>query len=167
MRPRRQLFGWSADERSPYLQPIETMQQGQRFVAATGTLGRRQQLPGRRAIAARERIGPGLKELFCLPLSFRERAPCPLDIRTRFPVGTIEKEHARPDVDGEIVTAGEIVIETGEQQLFDSGVTITIGVIGIRGPIGAKRVGHAASEVAVMPDCSNRPIIARRHGSWP
>jgi hypothetical protein len=52
-------------------------------------------------------------------------------------VGTIEKQHARPDVDREIVTAGEVVIETCEQQLFDSGVTITIGVIGSRVPIGA------------------------------
>jgi hypothetical protein len=52
-------------------------------------------------------------------------------------MGSVEKQYPCPDVDGEIVTACEVMVETRQQQLFDSGVAIAIGMIRIRVPIGA------------------------------
>ena len=83
-------------------QPIEAMQQRERFLAAARPLCRGEQLPGGRAISARERVRADLQELFRLTLFLRERSLGPLDIRTSSAVGSIEEQYPRPDVDGEI-----------------------------------------------------------------
>jgi len=41
-------------------------------------------------------------------------------------MAAIEKERARPDVDGLVVLSGEIMIEASEQELFDLRVAICI-----------------------------------------
>ena len=55
----------------------------------------------------------------------------------------IDEERARPDVDGELVVGGEIVIEPDQQQLFDLGVAARrrLGGVGACG-LGAERIGH-------------------------
>ena len=54
-------------------------------------------------------------------------------------MAAIEEQHARPDVDRELVLAGEVVIEPGEQQLFDS--RVAIATIGVPGGGASKRSG--------------------------
>lgn len=44
----------------------------------------------------------------------------PIDIGARSIVGAIEKEHARPQVDGGIELTREIVIEPGDEQMLDA-----------------------------------------------
>jgi hypothetical protein len=53
----------------------------------------------------------------------------------------IEEERARPDIDRLFVLRGEVVIEAGEEQLFDLGVAI-----GLRRGV---RIGAHASVAAL------------------
>ena len=78
-----------------------------------------------------------MQQLIRLPLPFGQRSPGALDVRPRLAVCAIEEEDARPDIDGEVVAAGEVVVQPGQQQLFDSGLAIPIGMIRTGGPIGA------------------------------
>ena len=57
-----------------------------------------------------------------LPLGLR--AARPLDVGARAIVMPIEKQHARPEVDGLFVVAGEVLVEAGEQELLDPRVAI-------------------------------------------
>ena len=55
----------------------------------------------------------------------------------------VEEEHACPDVDGEIVVAGEVVIEAAEQQFLDASLAFVFRHLprsGIR--VGAQRIDH-------------------------
>ena len=79
--------------------------------------------------------------LFALALG--DRAARALDVGARARVAVIEEQHTRPDADRELVLAGEIMVEAGEEEVFDSGVAVSLLKIGrCRGPVGAKRVGH-------------------------
>ena len=53
-----------------------------------------------------------------------QRAPRAVDVRARPRVTAIDEEGSRPDVDGELVSGGEVVIETEEQELLDLGLAI-------------------------------------------
>jgi hypothetical protein len=56
-------------------------------------------------------------------------------------VTAIEKEHARPDADGELVLRSEVMIEAGEQELFDFRLAINLRRgSNSAGGIGAKRI---------------------------
>ena len=106
---------------------------------------RRLQQPARLvAVAALERRDAGLQQLFGFALPLGQRAARPLDVRARPRVAAIEKQRARPDVDGLVVLGGEVVIEAGEQELLDLRVAIRIrrGVVRARA-VGAKRIGHS------------------------
>jgi hypothetical protein len=124
------------------------VQQAQRLVAAAGPLGRRQQPACRAVIAAIQRRLAGMDQFFRPAVPLGERAAGALDVRARLAMRAIEEQHPRPDVDGELVTAGKIVIEPDEQQFLYSRVAFaTIGVPG-GGAIEAQRVGHAERVVA-------------------
>ena len=104
-----------------------------------------------------ERVGAGVQQLVRLALFLRERAPGPFDVRARLRVGAVEEQHARPDVDRELVLAREVVVETGEQQLFDPGVAITI-----------RRSGSEADQSEARRSCrtdrsEQSSRISRRH----
>ena len=140
--PRRRHVPRTRHRRHRGFEPFEPVQQRQRFLAAAGALSRREQLTSGRPVAARQGIGAGLQQLFRFALPLRERAAGALDVGARLPVRTIEKQHAGPDVDRQIVPAREVVVEAGQQQLFDSGVAITIGEIRTS---GADRSGAGRS----------------------
>ena len=102
-------------------------------------------------VAAVERGHAALQQFLGLPLPLGERAARPIDVRARAGVAAVEKQRARPDVDGEFVVGGEVMVEAGEQQLLDFGIAIRvrrgiecprrIRARGIIRRIGAKRIG--------------------------
>ncbi len=65
-----------------------------------------------------------MQQLFGLALALGLRAARPLDVGPRSGVGAIEKQDAGPDVDRELVTIREVMIETDEQQLLDFRIAI-------------------------------------------
>ena len=60
-----------------------------------------------------------MHERFGNALAFGLRAAGAIDIGTRPIVGPIEKQHARPEVDGLFELTGEVVIEAGHEQMLD------------------------------------------------
>jgi hypothetical protein len=67
-----------------------------------------------------------VKALFGLALTFGQCAAGTLDICAGAPVATLEKRHTRPHVNRLLVVATEVMVEAGQQQLFD-----TRGAIGL------------------------------------
>lgn len=61
-----------------------------------------------------------MQELFGFALAFRYRGAGAVDVRAGAIVVALEKHNARPDVDGLFVFSGEIVVETGNEELFDA-----------------------------------------------
>jgi hypothetical protein len=61
-----------------------------------------------------------MKALFGLALTLSKCAAGALDIRAGTAVASLEKRHTRPHVDRLLVVAPEVVVETGQQQLFDT-----------------------------------------------
>ena len=99
----------------------------ERFLAVRAALDRRRQQRARSAgIAAVERGGAGVQELVALALALGDGAARTIDVRLGPRVAAIEKEHARPDADGELVLSDEVVIEPGEQELFDARVALAL-----------------------------------------
>ena len=78
-------------------------------------------------LAALEGRGAGLDQLLPLALALGDRAARALDVGAGAGVAAVEEQDARPDVDRELVLAGEIVVEPGEEELFDARVTIALG----------------------------------------
>ena len=64
--------------------------------------------------------------LFGFALTLGERTSCPLDVGAGARMVAIEEERAGPDVDGEVVVRGEIMIETDQQELFDFRVAVRV-----------------------------------------
>jgi glutamate formiminotransferase len=127
-------------------EPIEPLQQGERFVRRRAAIDCRLQQAARLvAIAALERGDAVLQQLFRLALPFRERAARPFDVRARAGVAAVEKQRPRPDVDRVLVAAREIMVETDEEQLFD--LCVAIGPrrrLGRVSAVGAMGLGHGA-----------------------
>ena len=115
--------------------PFDPMQQASAS-SPPPARSRREQLTSRRPVAASQGIGTSLQELFRFALPLRERAAGALDVGARLPVGPVEKEDAGPDVDRQIVPAREVVVEAGQQQLFDSGSRSRSERYEVGGPIG-------------------------------
>ena len=69
----------------------------------------------------------------CVALAFGHRAAGAFDIRPGARMTAIEKQRARPDIDGLLILRREVVVEAGEQQLFDLRVAINSGRIVVRG----------------------------------
>ena len=67
-----------------------------------------------------------MKDGLGLALQLGLRAARALDIGARAIVVAIEKQHARPEVDGLFVLTGEVLVEPGEEQLLDAGVTLGV-----------------------------------------
>jgi hypothetical protein len=71
-----------------------------------------------------------MQQFLRLALPLGDRASRALDVRAGTVVIALEKHHARPDVDRVLVFSREVMIETGDEQLFDA-----------RGAIGIVRGG--------------------------
>ena len=97
----------------------------------------------RAGVAAVERRTAGVQQLVALALPLGDRAAGPLDVGAGPGVAAIDEQHARPDVDRELVLLGEIMVEPGEQELLDAGVAIALRHVGPVGrTVGTERIGH-------------------------
>ena len=85
-------------------------------------------------------VDAGVDELLALALAFGQRAARALDVGAGAAVAALEKHDARPDVDRLLVVAVEVLIEAGEQQLFDAGVAVRVGARAAC--TGWGRIGH-------------------------
>ena len=126
------------------LQTIQTIEERERlFGCGAAVHGRHQEAPRCHDVAAAEGFDTRVEQLLTLALALGDRAARPLHVGTRARVAVIEEQHTRPHADRELVLAGKIMVESGEEEVFDSGVAVSLLKIGrCRGPVGAKRVGH-------------------------
>jgi hypothetical protein len=62
-------------------------------------------------LASVECRDPLIEELFRFAVTLRERAPRPLDVRASAIVSALQKDHARPHIDGLVVVSREIVVK--------------------------------------------------------
>ena len=85
-----------------------------------------EELPGLGHVA-RVECRPGRRDQFVRrALPFGQCAAGPFDVGAGTAVAAFEERHARPDVDGFFVAAGEILIEARQEQLLDAGGTVAI-----------------------------------------
>jgi hypothetical protein len=120
------------------VQPVEEQQ---RRVAGPALLHRsRQQVARRRDVTGIVGVDPGVDEFLALALLLGEGTARPLDVRAGTAVAALEEDDAGPDVDRLLIAAGEILIEAGEEQLFDAGIAVRIG--GRAACTGWERIGH-------------------------
>ena len=97
------------------VEPVQPLQKQQRrLIRATLLDGAREQFPRGLEVAGLIRRHTGVQQLLGLSLTLRQRPSSAFDVRARTPVASLEKRDARPDVDGLLVVAAEIVIESGE-----------------------------------------------------
>ena len=75
-----------------------------------------------------------MDEFLALTLALGHRAAGTFNIGTGATVCPLQKHDARPDVDRVLVLAREVLIETREQKLLDSGLTVRLS--GLRGRAG-------------------------------
>jgi hypothetical protein len=83
-----------------------------------------------------------MQQLVRLALALGLRAPRPIDVRAGPGVPAIEKQDASPDVDGLFVIAGEVSIQTDEEELLDSRVALVPFERVSGGSVGRQRVRH-------------------------
>ena len=113
------------------LEAIEPVEKRQRFLARRAALDRRrQETPGRGAVAADERVDTGVEQLFAFPLLLGDRAARALDVGARPGMSVIQEQDPRPDADGEVVVTGEVMVEAAEEEIFDAGVTLALRHVG-------------------------------------
>ena len=76
-----------------------------------------------------------------------------VDVRAGTAVPALEKRDARPDVDGLVVLAREIGVETRQQELFDPGGLVVLGrLAGRAATVGAQRIGHQGTGSIMRPE---------------
>ena len=83
-----------------------------------------QQLTRTRDVAVAKGVEALVEKRFRFALALSLGTPRTFDIRTRAIVMPIEEQHARPEIDGVVVVAREILIETREEQLLNPRVAI-------------------------------------------
>ena len=107
---------------------------------------------------------PVCSQLLGLALSLGQRTARALDIGARTSVAAFEKRHAGPDVDGLLVVAAEVVIESGEKELLDARGPIGLAQRGLVCRIGAKRFGHPMKTGESIMGQSPSWVNELRHG---
>jgi hypothetical protein len=133
------------------MDPIDARKKRKRYVVRAAPLhGRVQHLSRRFHLSTLERGDAVVKQLFGFALLLRHSAARAIDVRTRACMIAIEKQRPRPDVDRLSVIGGEILIEAGNEETLDFGVTLGVAVD--RGPvlvdrIRAERIGHARAQI--------------------
>ena len=89
-----------------------------------------------------------VKTFVGLALPLGKRAASPLDVGTRTIVMTVEKNDARPDADCALILSAEIVIESGEEKLLDSRLSVRFVVRLVRADrVGRHRIRHQMGSI--------------------
>ncbi len=126
------------------------MQHRQRlFVRCAALDGRGQQAPGALDIAVVEGLESLVHEPFGLTLPLGLRAARTIDVGAGAVVCTIQEEHACPDVDGVIHAAGEVLVETRDEELLDARLAFGIGQRKSERRVTGRRVDHACKSLRV------------------
>src|SRR6185436_15232986 len=108
--------------------------------------------------AVLECLGAAMQQLVRLALALGLRAARTIDVRAGTRVAAIEKQDARPDVNGLFVIAGEVSIQTDEQELLDSRVALVSFERVSGGSVGRQRVRHRGRRAR---GSTPRPIIGQ------
>jgi hypothetical protein len=104
-----------------------------------------QQRPGVLHVPAMERIESLVDQGFGLALLFGLGATRALDVGPGTVVMAVQEQDTGPHVDGGLEVAGEVVIETGDQQLFDARVLPRRARTAGWRWMGRLRIGHNLS----------------------
>ena len=125
-------------------EPVHPFEQGQGFFAVRAALdGRRQQRSRDAGVAALERRGARVQQLLAFALTLGDGAAGALDVGPGARMAAIEEQDPRPDADGELVLTGKIMVEAGEEQVFDARVALALRHFSALGEVvGPQRVGH-------------------------
>lgn len=67
-----------------------------------------------------------MNQFLAFALALRNRASRTLDVGARPSVTAVDEQCARPNIDRQLVLAGEIVIEPAQQQLFETCFSILL-----------------------------------------
>ena len=126
------------------LEAIDPLEQHECFLGVRAALDRRgEERSGCARVAAIEGGRAGLQQLIAFPLPLGDGAAGTIDVRPRPRVAAIEEEDARPHADGELMLTDKIVIEPGEEEVFDARVALAFGHFSRFGEmVGPQRVGH-------------------------
>ena len=96
-------------------------EQHERLVAWRALIdGARQQVACALDVACLVGIEAAVQQFLRLALPLGNRASRAVDVGARPIVIALEKDDARPDIDGLFVISGEVVIETGDEKFFDA-----------------------------------------------
>ena len=99
------------------LDAIEFRPQGRRvLVVATGRFGLRKECTGPFGLSLRQQLARRRQHLLGAPLALGERRTRPIDVGARAGVGAVQKQDSRPDMNGVFVLAGEVPIESFDEQ---------------------------------------------------
>ena len=117
---RRRITGRAGAGRAANIEAIDPAEHAEGDIVRRALVERiAQQLARAHDLALVEGIETLMNERFGNALAFGLRAARAIDVGARPIVGPIEKQHARPEVDGLFEFAGEVVIETGHEQMLD------------------------------------------------
>src|SRR5438046_2031022 len=122
---------------------VHSLEQYERLVAWRTLIdGARQQVPCALDVACLVRVQAAVQQFLRFPLPFGDRRSRAVDVCASPIVIALEEDHARPDVDCLFVFGCEVMIKTGDEQLFDA--RRALGVVRSRrlGRIGALWLRH-------------------------
>src|SRR5258706_16127409 len=93
-----------------------------------------------------------MQQFLRLALPLGNRASRALDVGPGAVVVALEKDDARPDVDGLFVVSGEVMIESGDKEFFDArGAIAIVGWCRCACGIGAQWLRHQAIRCVGYP----------------
>ncbi len=134
------------------IQAIDSAEHTQRQVVRSAALQRiEQQFTRSRNVTAAEGFETLMNQLFGRALLLGLRASRPIDIGARTVVRAIQEQDPRPEIDGGFEFTGEVVVEAGDEKMFDSRV-----VFCAFGPLGGatarrKRIHHVKTAAIITP----------------
>ena len=139
------LAGWY---RGPWQQlaALQPLEKQLRRVAVSTAIDRARQQRARRGqvpgvVGGDAFVHEGLE----LALPLRHEAAGSIDVGLGPAVAPVEERHAGPDVDRLLVASGEILVETGEEQLLDP--AFAISPLRVFREVARRGVGHVARSI--------------------
>jgi hypothetical protein len=155
------LWPLARRRRGHRIEASETLQEHEREIIRTALFNRTCQQIARTLEIARLIRGDSLVQaLLGFALTFGKRAAGALDVCASAAVATLEEGDARPHIDRLLVVATEVVVETGQQQLFD-----TRGAIGLaqRASVGRISAEWLHADVIIRQEVT----LVNRFCLWP